>query len=178
VSVKDSRDNPVEGASVTWSTSGVGHFVASESSTDANGEAHAVVTSDTAGDQTIGAATTCAGCSDSSTFHWGAPTQQKAPRVKIAVTAHKPRPGTKVGFQTRLAACSDPAAAAELTGTQIILERQKGSSFIEVGRKKLNQHCRALLHHRARTGAYRFEWPKQAPDFRSGHSQAVTITVR
>ena len=72
--VSDSDGTPVEGATVTWTEDGAGEFVSQEATTDANGQAQAIVTSSEEGTQTLTAtASGChegATCSDTSTQSW------------------------------------------------------------------------------------------------------------
>ena len=73
--VTDAQGQPIEGADVTWQTSGVGDFVTTETTTDANGEAQAVVTSDDPGNQQVSAQTSPCDdggtCGDTAVKHWG-----------------------------------------------------------------------------------------------------------
>lgn len=72
--VTDEDGRPIEGAPVTWTTSGVGDIEESETTTDSNGVATAVISSDEAGDQLVTASTSpCAqggDCSDTAVKHW------------------------------------------------------------------------------------------------------------
>ena len=71
--VTTANGTPVQGAPVSWSTRGVGEFVSRQNSTDENGQARAVVTSDEPGEQGITAATTGGSdlCTDTSSHRWG-----------------------------------------------------------------------------------------------------------
>jgi hypothetical protein len=73
--VRDQAGNPVAGVTVTWTSEGAGGFSSTEVTTDAAGQAEAIVSSDERGDQTITVTTaTCAtggDCSDTSVKHWG-----------------------------------------------------------------------------------------------------------
>ncbi|HEV3472220.1 MAG TPA: Ig-like domain-containing protein, partial [Actinomycetota bacterium] len=65
---------PVAGATVIWTISGQGSFVSFETTTDASGQADAVVTSAEFGNTTVTAtASQCTGtlCSETSVLHWG-----------------------------------------------------------------------------------------------------------
>lgn len=72
--VTDVNGQPVSGNFVDWETSGVGNFVSVEQTTDANGQAEAVVRAQGTGDQRITAsANDCAtggDCTDTSVKHW------------------------------------------------------------------------------------------------------------
>ncbi|MDQ3915078.1 MAG: Ig-like domain-containing protein [Actinomycetota bacterium] len=73
--VRDQAGNPVAGVTLTWTTEGAGSFSSTEVTTDAAGQAEAIVTSDDRGDQALTVTTTaCAtggDCSDSAVKHWG-----------------------------------------------------------------------------------------------------------
>ena len=75
VTVRDANGQPVQGASVAWSAAGVGTFVSTETVTDANGQADAVVTSAERGTQSVTATVTpcatSAGCSSVAVANWG-----------------------------------------------------------------------------------------------------------
>lgn len=75
VEITGSDGSPMEGATVTWSTSGVGSIVSADETTDAEGHASAIVTSAAFGNQNVTATTpTCAPdgiCSDAALLHWG-----------------------------------------------------------------------------------------------------------
>ena len=73
--VTDNNGQPVQGAAVDWDIDGQGEFVATESTTDAGGEAEAVIISQERGNTEVTATVTpCApggDCSDTSIQHWG-----------------------------------------------------------------------------------------------------------
>ena len=73
--VLDAAGAPMEGVTVVWGKSGVGQFVTTETTTDSDGVAVAVVTSDVVGDATITAFTErCApesDCYEEAVAHWG-----------------------------------------------------------------------------------------------------------
>ena len=75
VTVRDASGNPVAGAAVTWTITGQGTIVSQETTTDASGQADAVVTSTTPGNSIVTATTsqcvTPGACSDTATVHWG-----------------------------------------------------------------------------------------------------------
>lgn len=73
--VTDDNGSPVSGATVTWSASGVGRFVTTETTTDANGQAQATITSSEKGttrvSATAGGCQQGGDCTDSAIKNWG-----------------------------------------------------------------------------------------------------------
>ena len=73
--VRDANGSPIVGAQITWTETGEGDFVSTEIITDENGQAEAVTTSNSPGNQRITASTTpCTtegGCADRAVKHWG-----------------------------------------------------------------------------------------------------------
>lgn len=72
--VSDANGDPVPGAKVDWTEEGPGDFTSTQTSTDAQGQAKAVVSSDERGTQTISASSPDCGaggnCSDTATQTW------------------------------------------------------------------------------------------------------------
>lgn len=72
--VSDANGDPVEGARIEWSEEGAGSFADQQSTTDSDGRARAIVSSDEEGTQEISAGAsdcgTTGGCSDTSTQTW------------------------------------------------------------------------------------------------------------
>ncbi|HYP24816.1 MAG TPA: Ig-like domain-containing protein, partial [Actinomycetota bacterium] len=72
--VTDANGSPMEGAPVTWTSTGVGEIEESDATTDANGVAMAVISSEEAGDQLVSVSTSpCAqggDCTDTALKHW------------------------------------------------------------------------------------------------------------
>lgn len=72
--VLGSTGAPLAGTTVVWSISGQGAFISQETTTDASGQADAVISSATFGNSTVTVtASPCSGsqCSDTSVVHWG-----------------------------------------------------------------------------------------------------------
>lgn len=104
---------------------------------------------------------------------------QQRPQVKLRVSDSTPHRGERLKLYVRLAACSDPAARAELMGTDVVLKRRTGDRFETFGRKALDSQCKAVFTNRARfrTANYRAAWPKQRPDYQRGKSRTIEVVT-
>lgn len=96
--VRDEAGRPVPGENVEWSETGEGEFVSQETTTDENGQADAVLTSNTEGDQQVTATlseetTKCEVaeggiCSDTVVIHWEEDVEPPVTTIRVTGHAH------------------------------------------------------------------------------------------
>jgi hypothetical protein len=93
-------------------------------------------------------------------------------KVKLTASDHKVRKGTIVGFHIHINPCGNHA------GTSVVLLRNTGHGYKEVGQKELNANCSISFRSRVKKDAnYKARWPSQDDDHEAGTSKRQNVNV-
>jgi hypothetical protein len=95
-------------------------------------------------------------------------------RVRVGLKANESRvrKGAKVRLTATIAPCGNHA------DTDVVLERNTGRGFDEIGRKNVNENCKATFSKRVKkTSRFRARWPSQDDNHESGVSGNRRVRV-
>lgn len=93
-------------------------------------------------------------------------------KVKLTASDHNVKRGKTVAFHIHVNPCGNHA------GTDVVLLRNTGHGFKEIGRVALKGNCTATLHRKAKADAnYKARWPSQDSNHETGNSRKTKVNV-
>lgn len=94
-------------------------------------------------------------------------------KVHLRVDHHNVKRGRKLTFEVTVEPCGNHA------GSSVVLLRNTGHGYKEIGHADLGNDCHATFHRKARADAnYKARWPSQDDNHETGTSSHVKVNVK